>query len=206
MVGHDGGVKVVDFGIAASALSRVAAAPGMVRGKAAYMSPEQCLGDPFDRRTDVFALGVVLYELTTGARCFQGGNDLERMVAVVRGEYQLPHEVLADYPRDLEGVVCTALANDPADRFASAAALCEALARVAAAHGWLASASTIARAMHALFGEVPEPWVADLLADHDRDVDTLCDEPPPADTDEHDYRTGRHRLMRRSYQALALAA
>ena len=158
MVGYDGAVKVVDFGIAASALSRVTAAPGLVRGKAAYMSPEQCLGDALDRRTDVFALGVVLYELTTGARCFDGATDFERMLAVVRGDYLPPHRLVPDYPRDLEAVVARALAPIAADRFPTAAALVDALLGVATAHRWALGASTIARTMRALYGEVPEPW------------------------------------------------
>src|SRR5258708_4913134 len=62
MIGHDGAVKVIDFGIAQAATSSVHTQPGVVRGKASYMSPEQCLGDALDCRTDVFALGIVLYE------------------------------------------------------------------------------------------------------------------------------------------------
>src|SRR5665647_2729413 len=62
MVTHDGGVKIVDFGIARSTLSTTHTLPGTVRGKPSYMSPEQCLGDAVDHRTDVFALGIVLYE------------------------------------------------------------------------------------------------------------------------------------------------
>jgi serine/threonine protein kinase len=86
MVGHDGSVKVVDFGIATTTIASVHTSPGVVRGKASYMSPEQCLGDRVDHRSDVFALGVVLYELTTGARCFHGKSDFDRMLAVVRGD------------------------------------------------------------------------------------------------------------------------
>src|SRR5690606_18431290 len=110
MVGHDGSVKVVDFGIASTTISDVHTIPGVVRGKASYMSPEQCLGDELDHRTDVFALGVVLYELTTGTRCFHGKSDFERMLAVVRGDYIAPCRIVADFPPELEQVIRTALA------------------------------------------------------------------------------------------------
>jgi serine/threonine protein kinase len=160
MVGHDGSVKVVDFGIATTTIASVHTSPGVVRGKASYMSPEQCLGDPVDHRSDVFALGVVLYELTTGARCFHGKTDFERMVAVVRGEYIAPGDVVANYPAELELVVQTALAIDPERRFGSAAAMAEALERVAIARGWVGGPGAIRRAMHGLFGDIVEPWAS----------------------------------------------
>jgi len=147
MVGHDGSVKVVDFGIAQTTLSSVHTSPGVVRGKASYMSPEQCLGDEVDLRTDVFALGVVLYELTTGSRCFHGKSDFERMLAVVR-----------DYPVELEQVVAKAMAPDITQRYQSCAALIEALERVSIARMWIGGGSAIVRLMRELFGEVPEPW------------------------------------------------
>jgi len=157
MVGHAGAVKVVDFGIATTAIASVRTSPGMVRGKASYMSPEQCLGEALDLRADVFALGVVLYELTTGTRCFHGTTDFDCMLAVVRGGYTPPCDLIASYPRDLERVVRTALAASPARRFASAAAMRDALAEVAAAHGWTLGAGAIAPMMRALFGPSIEP-------------------------------------------------
>ncbi|HEY0482546.1 MAG TPA: serine/threonine-protein kinase [Kofleriaceae bacterium] len=160
MVGHDGAVKVVDFGIATTTIASVHTSPGVVRGKASYMSPEQCLGDRVDQRSDVFALGVVLYELTTGVRCFHGKTDFDRMLAVVRGDYLPPSELAAGYPRDLEQVIRTALAIAPGQRFASAAALIEALERVAIAHGWVGGPGAIQRAMLGLFGDVAEPWTS----------------------------------------------
>lgn len=160
MVGHDGAVKVVDFGIATTTIASVHTSPGVVRGKASYMSPEQCLGDRIDHRSDVFALGVVLYELTTGARCFHGRTDFERMVAVVRGEYIAPSDLVADYPPELEQVIRTALDIDPDRRFASAAAMAEALERIAIARGWGGGPAAIRRAMHGLLGDVPEPWTS----------------------------------------------
>jgi eukaryotic-like serine/threonine-protein kinase len=160
MVGHDGSVKVVDFGIATTTIASVHTSPGVVRGKASYMSPEQCLGDKVDHRADVFALGVVLYELTTGARCFHGKTDFDRMLAVVRGDYIAPSDLVASYPAELEEVIRIALAPSPDKRCPTAAALVEALERVAAVHGWIGGPGAIQRLMHGLFGEVSEPWAS----------------------------------------------
>ena len=173
MVGHDGSVKVVDFGIAASKIASVTPSPGMVRGKASYMSPEQCLGDEVDRRTDVFALGIVLYELTTGARCFDGPTDFDRMLAVVRGDYIQPSEIVPDYPAELAKVIKKALAVDATKRYPTAAAMVEALEQVARQRGWSLGASAIGRTMRELFGDVPEPWAAEPSVD----IAEVCGEP-----------------------------
>ena len=159
MVSHKGGVKVIDFGIACAAVSEHHTNPGVVRGKASYMSPEQALGEDVDLRTDVFALGVVLYELTTGRRCFSGASDFERMLAVVRGEYVKPSAVVPGFPPGLERVIVQALAADKHKRFASAAALLEALEQLAAAEGWQLGNAPVAALMHELYGEAPDPFV-----------------------------------------------
>ncbi len=157
MVTYDGVVKVVDFGIARTSLSTHTTNPGIVRGKAAYMSPEQALGDPVDLRTDVFALGIVLYEMTTGRRCFAGNTDFDRMLSVVRGEYVMPTAVVAGYPPGLARIVATCLAADPDRRFASAAALIDALDLFAHDEGWTQDSTVIAGLMRELFGNVPGP-------------------------------------------------
>jgi serine/threonine protein kinase len=163
MVGHDGAVKVVDFGIASTTISDVHTLPGIVRGKASYMSPEQCLGDELDHRTDVFALGVVLYELTTGARCFHGKSDFERMLAVVRGDYLPPSQIVAGYPHELERVIRTALASAPEQRYASCADMIDALEAVRADRGWAGGAAPIARLMVELF-RTADPAEAQVAA------------------------------------------
>ena len=164
MVGYDGGVKVVDFGIARTARSLHATCPGTVRGKASYMSPEQALGDPVDRRTDVFALGVVLYELTCGRRCFGGASDFDRMLAAVRGEYVAPAELDPRFPPPLANAIATCLAIDPAQRFASAAALIDALDAVARAYGWTTDQRAIAEFMREVYGDVGD--TLDEVGDH----------------------------------------
>ena len=75
LVGHDGQVKVIDFGVAKAASNQLRTSVGQMKGKVAYMAPEQALGEPVDRRTDVFALGVVLYQLITGKHPFRGDNE-----------------------------------------------------------------------------------------------------------------------------------
>jgi serine/threonine-protein kinase len=177
MVAHDGAVKVIDFGIAISTASQHHTNPGIVRGKASYMSPEQCLGDPVDLRTDVFALGIVLYELTTGRRCFSGGSDFERMLAVVQGEWVAPRDFIPDFPESLEQVIKTALALDPAHRYPSAAAMIDALEAVAALEGWTLGAAATAELMNDLYGEqYLQTWMAE--ANDEATVMTPSPSPP----------------------------
>src|SRR5207244_4317887 len=115
--------------------------------------------------TDVFALGIVLYELLTGARCFHGKTDFERMLAVVRGDYIKPSDLVADYPAELEQIVRTALASDRSQRFPSCAAMIEAIERVMTARGWTGGAQAIELVMRSLFGDVREPWRAAAAAE-----------------------------------------
>jgi serine/threonine protein kinase len=164
MVGHDGAVKVVDFGIASTAMQTVHTSPGVVRGKASYMSPEQCMGDEVDHRTDIFALGIVLYELTTGARCFTGKTDFDRMLAVVRSQYHAPTAIVANYPPELEQIVRTALAPNAANRYPSCAAMIEALERVARGHGWNLGSAPIERLMQKLYGRETQSYSVEQAA------------------------------------------
>src|SRR5262249_44981327 len=99
--------------------------------KFSYMSPEQCLHKPLDRRSDVFALGVVLYELTTSRRLYKRGNELLTLKAITEEELVPPSRVIPDYPPALEAICLRALARDRADRYASAADLRRDLVEVA---------------------------------------------------------------------------
>ena len=126
-VTFEGEVKLLDFGIARAAQVASHTDVGTRRGKARYMSPEQARGQPLDARSDIFALGVVLYELTTGALPFDAENDLAVLARIVAGAPLPPSQRIAGYPRSLEAIVMRALEVDPARRFQSAAELRDAL-------------------------------------------------------------------------------
>src|SRR6478735_5201058 len=120
LIGYDGSVKVVDFGIAKAAMRQVETRSGSLKGKVSYMSPEQCKGDSIDRRSDVYALGVLLYELSTTTRLFKGDNDYLVMDAIVNGKVPLPRVRRSDLPNDLSMIIMRALSVDPARRYQTA--------------------------------------------------------------------------------------
>ncbi|MBL8621170.1 MAG: serine/threonine protein kinase, partial [Myxococcales bacterium] len=124
-VTYDGAVKVLDFGIAAGSHRLTHTATGQLKGKFAYMSPEQCRGEALDLRSDVFSLGVVLYELTTQRRLFARKNELQVLKAVCEDPIARPSRDLADYPPMLEDICLRALARDKRQRYASAAAMAD---------------------------------------------------------------------------------
>jgi eukaryotic-like serine/threonine-protein kinase len=117
---YDGYTKVVDFGIAKVADRLSSTRAGTLKGKLAYMSPEQVRGAEVDRTTDVFALGVVLWELTTNQRLFRMDTDLDTLEKVQACNVPAPSTLIANYPLELEGVVMKALAKRKQDRFQSA--------------------------------------------------------------------------------------
>lgn len=120
LVSYDGAVKLADFGIAKAAARSTETIGGAVKGKIGYMSPEQCKGERVDQRSDLFALGVVLFELTTCERLFYADNDFAILNQVITGNIDRPSERVPDYPKRLEEIVLKALATDPDERYASA--------------------------------------------------------------------------------------
>lgn len=129
LVTRDGVPKVVDFGVAkASTLSSARTTAGTFKGKPAYMAPEQIQGGEVDRRADIFALGVMLYVLTTGFHPFRGENDLATLHRICSNYVPKSPDVLHDdYPAELQRVVLKALEKDKEKRFSSAAALARAI-------------------------------------------------------------------------------
>lgn len=155
LVDLDGTVKLVDFGIARKiAVTRTTRA-SWFKGKAGYVAPEQCLGERVDARTDVFAVGVLLYEMTTGHRLFHGATEYEITNLVLRGQYVRPRDVVPGYPPALEKIVCRALATSPDDRFASARALRAALTRLESERSSRNATKRLAKIVQELAGATP---------------------------------------------------
>ncbi|MEZ4223503.1 MAG: serine/threonine-protein kinase [Polyangiaceae bacterium] len=120
-VTYGGGVKVLDFGIAVARDRTTRTETGQLKGKFEYMSPEQCLARPIDRRTDVFALGTVLYEISLGRRLFKRANQLLTLRAITREDVPAPRLIDPNYPAELERIVLKALARNLDERYQSAA-------------------------------------------------------------------------------------
>lgn len=131
LITYGGEVKILDFGIAVAANRLSKTDAGQVKGKYAYMSPEQCRGKPLDRRSDVFSLGTVLYELSTCRRLFKRPSDMETLEAVCNETAVPPSQLVSKYPPELERICLKALQKNPEDRYQTAAAMRRDLLRVA---------------------------------------------------------------------------
>lgn len=153
IVSFDGGVKVIDFGIA-RARGRIShTATGTLKGRFEYMSPEHASGYEVDHRTDVFALGVVLWESLSGRRLFKRDSDTATLLAVSRCEVPLPSSLNPEIPPELDAVVLKALTADKDDRYVDAAAFRLALEDWIVASRQPASNAHLAAFMRELYSE-----------------------------------------------------
>jgi serine/threonine-protein kinase len=161
VLGFAGDVKLVDFGIAKSDIDDGEETPvATLKGKVGYMSPEQVAGDLLDVRTDLFSLGVVLFELTTGVLPFQGRSDVETFTLVRDVPCPAPSSIIAGYPPELERIVLRALEKSRADRYASARELQVDLERFAHVAGLGGSHARLGGWMRARFAERVEDHAA----------------------------------------------
>ncbi len=182
MVGYDGAVKLIDFGIAKAANRRSKTQTGFVKGKLGYMAPEQLRQQDVDARTDVFALGIVLYELTTMVRPFRDQSDRMTAERIKSGAFRKPSQLIAGYPPELEWIVNKALQVDPRERFDSADAMRRAIDALGHRYDLVLGDTAIACVMTQLFDERREPWrLIDARPQTELDVatvDVLDDAPP----------------------------
>ena len=158
LISYDGAVMITDFGIAKATSRSTETTTGTVRGKLGYMSPEQCRGMPLDRRSDIFAIGTLLHELSTGKALFSGTSDFELMKAIVEDPIRPPSAQVAEYPGELDRIVLKALARDPADRYATARELQLDIERFAVENKLPISSARLAGFMQQQFADHIASW------------------------------------------------
>jgi serine/threonine-protein kinase len=201
LIGRDGRVKVVDFGIARAIAEAQMTMPGTTLGSVHYFSPEQARGEPATSESDIFSLGIVLYEMLTGGRPWEG--DSAASVALARLSGPVPDPALArgSIPPDLAAITRKALARLPGDRFASAAAMADALeasrtatgssAATAGAGAAAGAAGGIARSNPTVVSYPPDAYAgsddarsarARPVSDRSRPRPTEPDDQPPTGT------------------------
>ena len=181
MVSYEGHVKLVDFGVAKAATASVETRSGTVKGKIAYLSPEQCRGRGVDRRSDLFSLGIVMWELLTVERLFKHPSDFETMAAIVNDPSPPPSSRRPDVPPELDALVLRLLAKNPDERFQTAEDVLEAIEQVAMQTHQALSTSGLGRFVRELFGQRPEPWVELRAAEQHPELVTVTSEPVPSD-------------------------
>jgi serine/threonine protein kinase/TolA-binding protein len=118
-VTYEGEVKIVDFGIAKAASQSTITQFGMIKGKIAYMSPEQASGHPIDHRSDIFSTGIILYEMVTGKRMFTGADTLQILAKVSRAEFESPEAACSSLSPKICRILSKCLMKDPDQRYQS---------------------------------------------------------------------------------------
>jgi serine/threonine-protein kinase len=208
MISLDAMVKVMDFGVAQTS-ARVDTDAGAVRGTYAYMGPEQVRGRPLDKRADVFAVGVIVYELTTGRRLFRG-SDVQVMTQIVERDVAPPSSLLHNYPPELETIVLGALMRDRGKRTPSAAHLALALDQFCMRHGLVTGPLMISHYIRSLFpyeraheegmgiAQVAPGSGASTSADLEEEITSAGDRRTPTSAEEME-----ERLLREELRALA---
>ncbi len=159
LISYEGGVKVADFGIASA--KTLSEEQGILKGKFAYMAPEQARGEKVDRRTDIWALGIVLHEVLTGKQLYSGLVGDEVLQLARKGEVEAPSVWASDVPAELDAIVVRALQKRPEDRFATARDMAGAIARALQRQDDLVDAAAVEATISQFSGrELTSPGVA----------------------------------------------
>jgi len=153
MISYDGQVKLFDFGIAKATVQSMKTRAGVMKGKFAYMAPEQYDRGALDRRVDVFALGTLLYELLTGVSPFLRDSEAEMMRAILEGPTPQLAQHLPGAPEALQRIIDRALAKNPDERFPTTAAFAMHLGSFLESHGGIVPDERIAHLMRTLFAD-----------------------------------------------------
>ena len=158
IVTYDGATKLLDFGVAKTTARTARTRTGALKGKISYMSPEQARGAPTDRRSDIFSLGIVLWEMVTTQRLYRGENDLATLQLIITQPPKPPSAVRPDVPPELERIVLRALAQDPDERYATAEQLVTDLDELAREHKLKQTSNALAATVSQLFAIELGAW------------------------------------------------
>jgi serine/threonine-protein kinase len=179
LISVDGEVKIADFGIAKFAGREESTATGMIKGKFAYMSPEQAGSADLDRRSDVFALGVVLWEALTGGRAFHSDTPARTIMRVLEHSPKKPIDVRPEVGDELSAITMKCMAKDPDARYASAAAVADALRAALRTRGAPVDEGDLASLVKTHFGEERAKFMDRLRTEYlDADGTTRTFTPP----------------------------
>jgi serine/threonine protein kinase len=215
MILYDGNIKLIDFGISKAANNLSNTVFGTFKGRLGYSSPEQVRCEPVDRRTDVYSLAVMLYELTTGRPAFTAEDEQQMIERMEQVRVTPPRQIDPAYPAELEAIVMKGLARDRNARYPTAAAMQQDLEAFAQRASLNLSDSAISRLMAKRFAPELEPWhrardTGLTLDEHIMEI-TLRPQPPAFGlTDSIDEaatvpRARRRRRPKRVRLAIALA-
>jgi eukaryotic-like serine/threonine-protein kinase len=167
LVGADGIARITDFGVARAASRLSTTRSGQLKGKLAYMAPEQARGDNIDRRADIFSCGIVLWECLALKRLFKGDGEAQTLNRVLYDPIAPPTSVRADIPRELEAICMKALERDVEKRFTSSQEFADDLERVGRALSCVGSVRDVAACLESVFGadlvqqrEAVRAWLA----------------------------------------------
>jgi len=208
MIARDGQVKLLDFGVAKARSHATKTRSGIVKGKFAYMAPEQCRGAVVDARADVFALGICLFEALTRKPLYQRESEYATMTAVLTDPPPSPHAVDARNPVELDAIVQCALAKLPAERFATALDFQTALESWLATTGTFVNAARIAASIERLAerGQDPVSALLDELAEEGKPASEHNRPAARAEPPDDDGPTLRGRAPPRSAEAFSSGA
>jgi len=153
LISYEGDIKLCDFGIAKAASKASTTQSGALKGKVQYMSPEQAWGKPIDRRSDLFSLGAVLFEMLTDQKLFRGDSDLTVLEKVRAAEVVSPSSISPEVSPSLDAIVLKALAREPEERYANASDMLRDLEAVLYAYTPAPGSADLAIFLHRLQAE-----------------------------------------------------
>jgi serine/threonine protein kinase len=191
LVSESGNVKLIDFGIAKTNRATRRTRTGYIKGKFAYMSPEQLTGGDLDRRSDIFSMGLVLYELLTNRSAAQGVNDIEVMEAILNGNFEPVERHRPNVPRMLYAILERALRRERDQRYVSAAEMAAAFERFIVQSGEPISERDLSRLVQegrTTLQTPPEPRLAETVKLEDPIPTALVRTPAPPEPLAEDQR------------------